>query len=150
MCLLLAWQAAKLGCHSVLHLKICTRLWDAFYYHAYSYRVKSLLILNRDFYGIRQGPVGRLVDLTMSESIVRYTCVPGSDKLYGPRVSVDCRDFDFTFLFEDAILIILPAIIFLLLIPSRIQYLLRHPVQGVFHKLGGFKIVSTDRKEIRD
>jgi hypothetical protein len=82
----------------------------------------------------------------MSEYIIRSDCLPGSDNLFGPRVSVHCRDFDFTFLFEDAILILPPAIIFLVLIPGRIQRLSRHPAQRGFHKSGVFKIVSTNRK----
>ncbi|KAJ6072100.1 hypothetical protein N7499_010114 [Penicillium canescens] len=76
----------------------------------------------------------------MSEYTIRSNCPPGSDNLFGPRVSVHCRDFDFTFLFEDAILILPPAIIFLLLIPGRIRHLSRHPAQRLFHKSGVFKI----------
>jgi hypothetical protein len=82
----------------------------------------------------------------MSEYIIRSNCLPGSDNLFGPRVSIYCRDFDFTFLFEDAILILPPTIIFLLLIPGRIQHLSRRPAQRVFHKSGLLKIVSTNSK----
>lgn len=82
----------------------------------------------------------------MIEHFTRSECLPDSDKIFGPRVSIDCRDFDFTFLFEDAILILPPALIFLLLIPGRIGQLIQHPVQRLFHRLGVCKIVSTNHK----
>jgi hypothetical protein len=84
--------------------------------------------------------------LAMIEHFTRSECLPNSDNIFGPRVPIDCRDFDFTFLFEDAILILPPAAIFLLLIPGRIGQLIHHPVRRLFHGVGVCKIVSTNRK----
>ncbi|KAH8668572.1 ABC transporter [Xylariales sp. PMI_506] len=42
-------------------------------------------------------------------------CSPNSDNLFGPRVNTNCRDFDFTLLFEDAFFAVLPAALFLVL-----------------------------------
>ncbi|KAL4939785.1 hypothetical protein BDV06DRAFT_230810 [Aspergillus oleicola] len=44
-----------------------------------------------------------------------------ADDTFGPRVSVDCRGFDFTLLFEDIFLTLLPAACFLFLIPFRLR-----------------------------
>ncbi len=78
----------------------------------------------------------------------RSNCLPRSDDRFGPRVNINCRDFDFTFLFEDAIFILLPAIIFVLLLTGRIWQLSKHPVQRLSYKLGAFKIVSADQKTV--
>ncbi|RFU27503.1 hypothetical protein B7463_g8829, partial [Scytalidium lignicola] len=48
-----------------------------------------------------------------------------AENTFGPAVDNQCDRFDFTLLFEDTILIIAPAIIFLLLLILRISYLQR-------------------------
>jgi hypothetical protein len=59
---------------------------------------------------------------------------------------VSCREFDFTFYFEDAILLTIPAAIFLFLLPPRLWHLSRQPVKVLSHRLAVYKIVSKSRK----
>ncbi|GKZ49169.1 hypothetical protein AbraIFM66951_001569 [Aspergillus brasiliensis] len=50
-------------------------------------------------------------------------CAPGSDNVFGPRVYAECRSFDFTLLFEDGFFGLLPAALFLVLVPQRLHIL---------------------------
>ena len=54
-------------------------------------------------------------------------CRPGSDQVFGPRVDVSCRSFDFTLEFEDIVFACLPAAILLFVLPSKLLVLLRRP-----------------------
>ena len=57
-------------------------------------------------------------------------CTPANDNRLGPIVEDPCRDgFDFTLLFEQTILGILPAILFLLLASWRTAFLVRRDVK---------------------
>ncbi|KAK1622116.1 ABC transporter [Colletotrichum phormii] len=38
------------------------------------------------------------------------SCLLGSDNQFGPRIDYNCRNFDFTLLFEDAIFLIIPSV----------------------------------------
>lgn len=69
-------------------------------------------------------------------------CVAGSDDQFGPRVDTDCRGFDFTLLFEDGIFVLLPAAVFLLLLPSRWRQLHRREVKVVSYRLAVQKLVG--------
>jgi ATP-binding cassette subfamily C (CFTR/MRP) protein 1 len=67
-------------------------------------------------------------------------CPLNGDNQFGPRVPVRCRDFDFTLLFEDAFFIILPAVLFLLLLPWRLHRLHKTPVKMTSHRLAMWKL----------
>ncbi|OJJ78094.1 hypothetical protein ASPBRDRAFT_50885 [Aspergillus brasiliensis CBS 101740] len=62
-------------------------------------------------------------------------CAPGSDNVFGPRVYAECRSFDFTLLFEDGFFGLLPAALFLVLVPQRLHILRASQV-----KLDSFKL----------
>ncbi|KAI8304258.1 ABC transporter atnG [Colletotrichum sp. SAR11_59] len=64
----------------------------------------------------------------------RTTCPLDSDNRFGPRIAFECRPFDFTLLFEDEIFHVIPAAIFLLLIPIRLFSI------GLLASLGGFHL----------
>lgn len=68
-------------------------------------------------------------------------CPVGSDNTFGPQISVGCRTFDFTLLFEDSFFILLPAAVFLLLLPSRWRQLQHQAVKVVSYKLAIQKLV---------
>lgn len=68
-------------------------------------------------------------------------CPQGSDNIFGPRVLEACRPFDFTLLFEDAILTAVPAGTFLLLALFRLPALIRSPVKINSHRLATYKLV---------
>ncbi|KAJ9151149.1 putative Multidrug resistance-associated protein [Pleurostoma richardsiae] len=68
-------------------------------------------------------------------------CPPGSDAGFGPRVDINCRSFDFTLLFEDAFFQVLPAALFLLLLPARLQYLRTTPVKLQSYRLAIWKLL---------
>jgi hypothetical protein len=53
------------------------------------------------------------------------SCLPTSDDVFGPIVKGCRSNFDFTLLFEQAILTIGPAVLLLLFVPPRIIRLLR-------------------------
>lgn len=69
-------------------------------------------------------------------------CLLDSDNQFGPRVNIECRSFDFTLLFEDAFFTVLPAAIFLLLLPPRLQFLRSSPVKLTSYRLAIYKLVS--------
>ncbi|KXH61282.1 ABC transporter [Colletotrichum salicis] len=68
------------------------------------------------------------------------SCLLGSDNQFGPRIDYNCRNFDFTLLFEDAIFLIIPSVVFLLLIPLRIFSIARTPVKVATYKLALWKL----------
>jgi ATP-binding cassette, subfamily C (CFTR/MRP), member 1 len=47
------------------------------------------------------------------------------DDSFGPAVGLNCHGFDFTLLFEQSILGILPALLFAVAAPARFAYLAR-------------------------
>ncbi|KAK1458226.1 ABC transporter [Colletotrichum melonis] len=68
------------------------------------------------------------------------SCPLGSEDQFGPRIDYNCRHFDFTLLFEDAIFHILPSTVFLLLIPFRIFSIARTPVKVATYRLALCKL----------
>ncbi|KAF9875181.1 ABC transporter [Colletotrichum karsti] len=68
------------------------------------------------------------------------TCPLGSDDQFGPRIDFDCRPFDFTLLFEDAVFQLVPATVFLLLIPVRLISLWRTPKKLTTYQLALWKL----------
>ena len=66
------------------------------------------------------------------------------DKLFGPSITLGCRGgFDFTLLFEQALLSIVPCVIFLSVVPARLSRL--HRAQIILPCNGAclLKLVST-------
>ncbi|KAJ5675349.1 multidrug resistance-associated protein [Penicillium macrosclerotiorum] len=72
------------------------------------------------------------------------SCI-NTDNQFGPRVSPDCRDFDFTLLFEDAFFAILPSSLFLLLLPARLGILRKASVKASTLKVAVYKLVTQER-----
>jgi hypothetical protein len=70
------------------------------------------------------------------------SCPSRSDNVFGPRVLEECRPFDFTLLFEDAIFAVVPAGIFLLLAACRLPSLIRTPIKVTSHRLATWKLVG--------
>ncbi|KAJ5307053.1 hypothetical protein N7508_006068 [Penicillium antarcticum] len=68
------------------------------------------------------------------------SCSAGSDNVLGPRVSVLCRPFDFTLLFEDVLFTLLPASLFLLVVAVRLCVLVRAPMKVTSHRLATWKL----------
>ncbi|GLB07149.1 hypothetical protein AtubIFM57258_002472 [Aspergillus tubingensis] len=62
-------------------------------------------------------------------------CLPDSDNVFGPCINPNCRPFDFTLLFEDGFFGLLPAALFLVLVPQRLHFLRTAQV-----KLGLFRL----------
>ncbi|KYK55562.1 hypothetical protein DCS_07525 [Drechmeria coniospora] len=69
-------------------------------------------------------------------------CPSNADDQFGPRVDTSCRFFDFTLLFEDAFFVVLPAVLFLLLLPWRLVHLYRSPVKVTSFALATWKLAS--------
>lgn len=65
-----------------------------------------------------------------------------SDNRLGPRVSIDCRAFDFTLLFEDIFFTSLPAAVLLILLPIRLWFLRHEPVKITSYRLAVCKLVK--------
>lgn len=65
-----------------------------------------------------------------------------ADNHFGPRVSINCRAFDFTLLFEDIFFTSLPAAVFLLVLPIRLWFLRHESVKINSHKLAVCKLVK--------
>ncbi|KOC10592.1 putative sulfonylurea receptor/ ABC transporter [Aspergillus flavus AF70] len=78
----------------------------------------------------------------MDTTNVGIVCPPYSDNAFGPRITTACRSFDFTLLFEDAFFSLLPAALFLLILPGRVLYLARTSVKVRSHRLAIYKIIS--------
>lgn len=71
-------------------------------------------------------------------------CSLQADNTFGPIVDSGCRDgFDFTLLFEQAILGLVPAVAFLLACPLRLRILVKRDVRTQPHKMRLAKLVST-------
>jgi ATP-binding cassette subfamily C (CFTR/MRP) protein 1 len=71
-------------------------------------------------------------------------CSLQADNSFGPVVDSACRDgFDFTLLFEQAILGLVPAVAFLLVCPFRLRILVKRDVRTQPHKMRLAKSVST-------
>ena len=72
------------------------------------------------------------------------TCPLDADDAFGPIVISSCRQgFDFTLLFEQSILSIVPSVILLLLIPVRLFSLYRLKKKTLPDSMHGAKAVST-------
>lgn len=72
------------------------------------------------------------------------TCSPAADNVLGPAVGAGCRDgFDFTLLFEESMLSILPATILLIASPFRIKYLLSKDIRTRYNPVRVGKVVSS-------
>lgn len=69
------------------------------------------------------------------------TCAADSDRVFGPRVDTNCRGFDFTLLFEDAVLTAIPAALFVLFLLLRLHSIRRDPVKMMSYKLVAYKLV---------
>lgn len=65
------------------------------------------------------------------------------DDSFGPAISSNCRSFDFTLLFEQSVLSLLPSAIFLLVVPFRLWYLLRTNVKLLHSRLYLLKLVCS-------
>jgi hypothetical protein len=61
------------------------------------------------------------------DSTARAVCLSVADAAFGPRVSVACRNFDFTVYFEDLFFTCLPTALFLLLSPASLWQLRNEP-----------------------
>ncbi|KIX97801.1 uncharacterized protein Z520_06579 [Fonsecaea multimorphosa CBS 102226] len=61
------------------------------------------------------------------------SCEPGADNTFGPVVASCARSFDFTLLFEQSILSIVPNAVFLLFAASRLWVLLHVPIRTTKH-----------------
>lgn len=65
-----------------------------------------------------------------------------ADNRFGPRVSIDCRAFDFTLLFGDIFFTSLPAAVFLLILPIRLRFLQHEPIKIISYKFAVYKLVK--------
>lgn len=68
-------------------------------------------------------------------------CPPGADDGFGPQIH-GCRDFDFTLLFEQAVLQVIPCALLLLSVPPRVFYLQRQTVKAMRNNLTLLKVVA--------
>jgi ATP-binding cassette subfamily C (CFTR/MRP) protein 1 len=69
------------------------------------------------------------------------SCLPSADSVFGPVVN-GCRDFDFTFAFEQYIFSIVPSVLFLLAMPVRLRKLYGKPKRVNWTSLRLTKLVS--------
>ncbi|RBR10554.1 uncharacterized protein FIESC28_09418 [Fusarium coffeatum] len=68
-------------------------------------------------------------------------CAPFIDASFGPFVPPECRDgFDFTLVFEQSILVLIPASLLLVIAPFRIFHLRNAPVKVTGHRLRSIKL----------
>ncbi|KAH7198229.1 P-loop containing nucleoside triphosphate hydrolase protein [Fusarium flagelliforme] len=68
-------------------------------------------------------------------------CAPSIDASFGPFVPPECRDgFDFTLVFEQSILVLVPASLLLIIAPFRIFRLRNVPVKVTGHRLRSIKL----------
>ncbi|KAL4935954.1 hypothetical protein BDV06DRAFT_205947 [Aspergillus oleicola] len=70
------------------------------------------------------------------------TCPASADAIFGPRVDVACRTFDFTLYFEDVFFACLPCAIFITLLPIALWQLRLQPRQVQRSTLLGCKLVA--------
>ena len=71
-----------------------------------------------------------------------------ADQYFGPRVTPECRSFDFTLLFEQSFFPIGPAALFLLFSPLRLYHLSRKPILvrgGLLHRAKLVRFAVRDR-----
>lgn len=78
----------------------------------------------------------------MATPVSSGVCPINNDDQFGPRVAIACRSFDFTLLFEDAFFVALPAALFLVLLPLRLQSLYKAPVKVTSYQLATWKLVT--------
>ncbi|PYI23686.1 putative ATP-binding cassette transporter [Aspergillus violaceofuscus CBS 115571] len=75
---------------------------------------------------------------------VPSNCSLDADNVLGPVVALGCRNgFDFTLLFEQSILGIVPAAVFLLASPLRVGYLIKKDVRTQRNSLRFVKLAAT-------
>ncbi|KAM0247924.1 hypothetical protein ACHAP5_003708 [Fusarium lateritium] len=68
-------------------------------------------------------------------------CISSTDTSFGPFVGPECRDgFDFTLVFEQSILVLLPAALLLILAPIRLSRLRNVPVKVAGRRLRTVKL----------
>ena len=72
-------------------------------------------------------------------------CSIQSDNVFGPQVSADCRGgFDFTLLFEEVILTIVPLVLVFVMIPFRLVYLFKQAQNVKIDSLYHLKLVGIE------
>ncbi|KAE8368538.1 P-loop containing nucleoside triphosphate hydrolase protein [Aspergillus caelatus] len=70
-------------------------------------------------------------------------CSLQADNSFGPTIDPGCRDgFDFTLLFEQAILGLVPAVAFLLVCPPRLRFLIKRDVRTQPHIMRLAKLIA--------
>ncbi|KAJ5371907.1 P-loop containing nucleoside triphosphate hydrolase protein [Penicillium concentricum] len=70
-------------------------------------------------------------------------CSPQADDIFGPAIDHACRyGFDFTLLFEQAILGLAPAVTFLLVCPLRLKVLVKRDVRTQSHIMRSAKLIT--------
>ncbi|KAB8223991.1 P-loop containing nucleoside triphosphate hydrolase protein [Aspergillus novoparasiticus] len=78
----------------------------------------------------------------MQHYIMPPGCSLQTDNSFGPAIDSGCRDsFDFTLLFEQAILGLVPAVAFLLVCPLRLQILVKSDVRTQPHLMRLAKLI---------
>jgi ATP-binding cassette subfamily C (CFTR/MRP) protein 1 len=70
------------------------------------------------------------------------SCLPTADDVFGPVVSGCRQNFDFTLLFEQSILTLVPAALLLLVAPLRLLQLYKASVKTRPASVGQIKLVS--------
>lgn len=76
-------------------------------------------------------------------------CSLEADNVFGPVVSRACRDgFDFTLLFEQSILGLLPALAFLLASPLRVRHLAKRDVRTQRNTMRTAKLVRKSSPQL--
>ena len=70
------------------------------------------------------------------------SCPPTADDVFGPVISGCRQNFDFTLLFEQSILSLLPATLLLLVAPLRLLQLYKASVKTRSASVGQIKLVS--------
>ena len=79
----------------------------------------------------------------LQHNIMPPGCSLQADNSFGPAIDPRCRDgFDFTLLFEQAILGLVPAVAFLLVCPLRLRLLVKRDVRTHPHIMRLAKLVS--------
>ena len=88
-----------------------------------------------------------IVDKNFSESFWAVPrnvkdCSSGADNAFGPTVDGSCRDgFDFTLLFEQVMLSIIPSLLLILLAPPRLYTLYRASIKILVDSMHIAKLV---------
>ncbi|KAF1952038.1 hypothetical protein CC80DRAFT_573111 [Byssothecium circinans] len=68
-------------------------------------------------------------------------CSHSSDNSFGRRVDRHCRSFDFTFLFEDVVFIVISSALLVLFLHARLKYLKGSTIKVLSRRLLVFKVV---------